>query len=122
MTKNVNIGSQEISLEANGATPIRFRQLFGKDLLTSIQKGTTENGIDLTVASELAPELAFIMAMSADKEDMSKLTEDRFLNWLEQFGPMDLVNATEQIFNAYFGDAETLVEPKKKQKGAVKEN
>jgi len=121
MTREIKIGTQIIAVEANAATPIRFRNLFGKDLLTTVQEGTRENGIDLTVASEIAPELAFLMTKTAEKADLSKLNQNQFFEWLEQFGPLDMVNATEAIFTAYFGDASTLVESKKKE-GKRKEN
>lgn len=122
MRKEITIGTRTLSVEANAATPIRFRNLFGKDLLTMIQQGTTGQQIDLTVASEVAPELAFIMAKSAEDAEMKKLTESAFMDWLEGFEPMDFVNATDQIFSVYFGDTESLVEPKKKTKGEPKDN
>ena len=122
MVKEIKIGTQAVTLEANAATPIRYRNTFKKDLLTQISEGTRENGVDMKVASEVAPELAFIMAMSAQKADMNGLNETKWLEWLEQFGPMDVINATEQIFSVYFGDAETEVEAKKKQKEEPKES
>lgn len=122
MEKVIKIGIKDVALQANAATPIRYRNLFKKDLLTLIQQGTTGNVVDLSVASEVAPELAFIMAKSAEGSEMDKLTETTFMKWLEDFGPMDFVNALEQIFSIYFGDTESLVEPKKKTKGEPKDN
>ena len=122
MEKVIKIGTKDVALAANAATPIRYRNVFKKDLLTQISEGTRENGVDLTVASEVAPELAFIMAKSAEKADMNKLNEDKLLEWLEQFEPLDLVNATEAIFAVYFGDAETVVESKKNDNDQPKDN
>ena len=122
MEKVIKIGTHDVTLAANAATPIRYRNTFKQDLLTQISEGTRENGVDMTVASEVAPELAFIMAKSAEKADMNKLNEDKLLEWLEQFEPMDVINATEAIFAVYFGDAETVVESKKNDSGEQKEN
>lgn len=122
MEKVIKIGTKQIPLAANAATPIRFRNIFGKDLLTIVSEGTSAEGIDMKVASEVAPELAFIMAKSAEKADMTKLNEDKLLEWLEQFEPMDLINATGDIFSVYFGDSETEVEAKKNSNGEPKEN
>lgn len=122
MVKEISIGTKRVTLEANAATPIRYRNTFKKDLLTQISEGTRENGVDLSVASEVAPELAYIMAKSAEKADMTKLNEESWLKWLEQFEPMDVVNATEDIFSVYFGDMQTEVEGKKKAPEEVKEN
>lgn len=122
MEKVIKIGTHDVSLLANAATPIRFRNIFGKDLLTIIHEGTSREGVDMKVASEVAPELAFIMAKSAEKADMSKLNEAKMLEWLERFEPMDIVNATEAIFSVYFGDTETEVEAKKNDNDRQKEN
>ena len=122
MVKVIKIGTHDVTLEANAATPIRFKNIFGKDLLTLISEGTSPDGVDMKVASEVAPELAFLMAKTAEKADMTKLNEDKLLQWLEQFGPMDVINATEQIFSVYFGDSETEVEAKKNGKDQLKEN
>ena len=122
MEKVIKIGTHDVSLLANAATPIRFRNIFGKDLLTLISEGTKPEGVDMKVASEVAPELAFIMAKSAEKADMTKLNSDKMLEWLEHFEPMDIINATEAIFSVYFGDTETEVEAKKNDKDRQKEN
>lgn len=122
MEKVIKIGTHDVPLAANAATPIRFRNIFGKDLLTLVSEGTSPDGIDMKVASEVAPELAFIMAKSAEKADMTKLNEEKLLDWLEQFEPMDLIDATEQIFSVYFGDSETEVEAKKNSNDEQNEN
>jgi hypothetical protein len=122
MEKVIKIGTKDVALQANAATPIRFRNIFGKDLLTIVSEGTSPEGIDMKVASEVAPELAFIMAKSAEKADMTKLNEAKMIEWLEQFEPMDLINATDGIFSVYFGDSETEVEAKKNSNGEPKEN
>lgn len=122
MEKVVKIGTKDVALSANAATPIRFRNIFGKDLLTIVSEGTSPEGIDMKVASEVAPELAFIMAKSAEKADMSKLNEAKMIEWLELFEPMDFIDATEEIFSVYFGDSETEVEAKKNDNDQLKEN
>lgn len=122
MLKEIKLGDKVVPMVVNAATPIRFRNLFGKDLLTTIFEGSREGGVDLTVASEIAPELAFIMAKAADKSDMNALSVDMYLKWLEDFGPLDFVNATEEIFNFYYGDQVTTADSKKKAKGQPKDN
>lgn len=122
MLKEIKVGDKMVPMVVNAATPIRYRNLFGRDLLTKIYEGSREGGVDLTVASEVAPELAFIMAKAADKSDMNALSEELYLKWLEDFGPMDFVNATEDIFNFYYGDQKTTADSKKKAKGQPKES
>lgn len=122
MLAEIKLGDKTVPMVVNAATPIRFRNLFGKDLLTLIYEGSREGGVDLTVASEVAPELAFIMAKAAEKTDMNALSEDMYLKWLEDFGPLDFVNATEEIFNFYYGDQETTADSKKKEQEQASES
>lgn len=122
MEKVIKIGTHEVKVMSNAATPIRYRNAFGEDLLTILTKGTTKAGVDMAVASDVAPKLAFIMAKSAEHADMNGLNEVSLMAWLEQFEAMDLVNATEDIFAVYFGDSKTDVESKKKAKDEPKEN
>lgn len=122
MLAEIKLGDKVVPMVVNAATPIRFRNLFGKDLLTLIYEGSREGGVDLTVASEVAPELAFIMAKAAEKTDMNALSEDMYLKWLEDFGPLDFVNATEEIFNFYYGDQETTADSKKKEQEQASES
>ena len=120
MRKTILIGKdkdRELELLANAATPIRFRDLFHADLLTLLHNAERDDGYDLTVASEVAPELAYVMARAADGTDMTQLSVKDYMAWLEQFEPMDFINGVEAIFNVYFGDMETEVDPKKKGKG-----
>ena len=122
MEKVIQIGAKEIKMTSNAATPVRYRNTFGEDLLTILTKGTTKAGVDMSVASDVAPKLAFIMAKSADKADMNGLSDEMFISWLEQFEAMDIMNATEDIFSVYFGDSATNVESKKKAEDKLKGN
>ena len=97
MFKKVTIEGNEIEFAANAATPFRFKQVFKKDLFAILgneQKAETE-GV------EAVTQLAFIMAKQAEKADMTKLTEDGFIEWLEGFGPMAFVNSAEDILAVY---------------------
>lgn len=123
MKKTIKVGSGiSFDVVSNGSTPIRYKNLFGEDLLTLLGSATTNDGIDMSVATDLGPRLAFIMAKQADKADMNSLSFDMFMDWVEQFEALDLTNALEDIFSVYFGDDITSVDPKKKEKDKPKEN
>lgn len=115
MYKEVKIGDITIPMLANGATALRYKHVFGKDLIAEFQGAEEDN----TKAVDCIPELAFIMAKAAEakegKADLNKLNEEVFLNWLEQFGPMDLPLAAEEVVNLYIGNGITTSEPKKKE-------
>lgn len=116
MYKEIKIGDITIPMLANGATPIRYKMIFGKDLISEFNEAQK----DAVKAMDSLPELAFIMAKAAEakegKSDLNCLNQDIYVTWLEQFGPMDILNASDQIVNLYTGNMETRSEPKKKEK------
>lgn len=122
MFKNIEIGGITVPMLVNGATPIRYRHVFRKDIITEFQQAQD----DYSKVVNSMPELAFIMAMQAKAQDgaidLNLLNEDKYLEWVEQFGAMDLPMASEQIINLYLGNNATSSEPKKKVKEKQNEN
>lgn len=116
MFKEVKIGKITVPMLANGATPLRYKMIFHKDLISEFQDAT-ENA---EKAMESLPELAFIMTKAAEakegKADLNMLNQDMFVEWLEQFDPMDIPMASDAIVGLYTGNMETSSEPKKKEK------
>ena len=107
MFKTVMVDGKAIDFAANAATPFRYRQVFHKDLLSIL--GNEEKAQNEGV--EAVTELAFIMAKQAEKTDMSKLNEEGFLAWLEDFGSMAFVTAAEEILSVYMESTETTSTP-----------
>lgn len=116
MFKEIKVGDITMPMLANGATPLRYKMVFGKDLLSEFQDGK-DNASKIV---DCVPELAFIMAKAAeareDKADLNLINRDMYADWLEQFEPMDLPMASDEIVNLYTGNLETKSEPKKKEK------
>lgn len=116
MFKEVNIGGITIPMLANGATPIRYKQVFHKDIISEFQQVEKDYS---KVASSI-PELAFIMAMQASAKDgstnLNLLNEEMYIKWAEQFGAMDLPLASDQIIDLYMGNNSVSSEAKKKVK------
>jgi hypothetical protein len=122
MYREIKIGEKSIPMLANGATPIRYRMVFGKDIMNEFKRVNEDMGS----ATDSLAELAFIMSKAAEAQSehktMAVLNQESFIDWLEQFEPLDLVLASEDIVNLYLGNEQTLSEVKKKAGGAVKEN
>lgn len=118
MYREIKIGQTSVPMSANGATPIRYRMVFGKDLLNEFQ-GVDNN---YSIAVDTISELAFIMAQAGKKADMDKLNKSVYVEWLEQFEPFDITNVAEEIIDLYMGNTATTSEVKKKARDAVKEN
>lgn len=109
-------GSQkEFEFLANGMTQYRYKQLTKRELMRDISK--LVNASDLTVGEDAEftciDKLAYIMNMSATKADMSKISEETFFDWIEQFDSSNSLNIWVDIINAYYGTKESTSEPKK---------
>lgn len=121
MYREIKIGKSTIPMLANGATPIRYRMVFGKDIISEFQSANEDGG---RVSSTIS-ELAYIMAMAAESKDgkvnMSKLNLESFMEWLEGFEPLDITMAAEEIVDVYMSNQETHSEIKKKVKESAKE-
>lgn len=113
MFKVVKIGEKDVPLQANAATGIRYKQVFKKDLLQQVDM---VNETDAMISADMLMELAFIMAMSAEKHDMNRLNYDAFVEWLEDFEFMDFLaeDVASEIMAVWQGNREQSVTPKKK--------
>lgn len=112
MIKDVNIKDKTITLLANGSTPYRYKQVFHKDIIKLISSGDRE-----TIVGETAPELAFIMnvqALEAAKKKAPVYSMEGFITWLEQFDPLDIPEAADEILDVYIGNSAPSEKPKKK--------
>lgn len=103
---------------ANAATPRRYKQVFGGDLLNKFKDANTEVDGVRQYNIDFLPELAYIMAMqAAAKSDpnvkLDKLNEESFYAWLEQFESFSIESNAEEIIDVYFRNMEGGSEAKK---------
>lgn len=112
MRGTIAFGDRKVDMVANGATPFIYKKVFRRDFLASTQKKDDEINFDIYT------ELAFVMAMQAEKpmaELVNGLTYDDFLEWVTSFEAMDMVNHAAEIFALYQAQAEGSSVPKKKR-------
>lgn len=95
-----------VPLLATASTPIRFKQLFGKDLLSGI---IVDGDFDLDIISKLA----YLMTNQANKTDLQTLNMEKYIDWLDQFDSMAFMNTTQDIFNVYVRSEEKSSQAKK---------
>ena len=118
MIERVDGSHDPTPMLANAATPLRYKQIFGEDLLTLFAnteevdaEGRRRYHIDFL------SELAFVMAMQAQAHDgklkMEKITAGGLLDWLENYEGMAIENAIEDIVDVYMGNTKTASEAKK---------
>lgn len=112
MYGKVNIDGKELELCANAATAVRYRQVFRKNILSYFmgQEPAEES-------AAMVPELAYIMAKSAEKADMNKLSFEDYCEWLEDFSGTAFMadEAVNGIMAIYQGNEFPTDESKKKQ-------
>ena len=107
----LKIGESDVELLANAATPYRVKQIFGLDIMRIFFNADKDGGID---TANLIPQLAYVMNAQALKQDMTKLNEDTFYVWCEQFSAFDLISNSDKIIDVYLGNQQSDSESKKK--------
>jgi len=109
MTGAVQIGSNSLRLCGNAATPIRYKQVFHKDLLMSF-KAMSADEFDVDTIKQVA----FIMALQAESANFNQVTYDDFIDWLCQFEEADVLGAAGDIIGMWMNNSKTSVVSKKK--------
>lgn len=106
MFGKVKIGGKEVEMIGNAATPYRYQAIFHEDYLKKV------TGKEEADPNDFFAKIGFVMAMQAEKKDMSKINQDSFLAWLEQFEPGDVFEAVGEISDLYNGNSKGEVDPK----------
>ena len=87
MLGKINAGGKTIEVLANAATPIRYKQVFHRNLMGFfLGKVSDEDN------AEMVQELAYIMARAAERADMGKLSYEDYIAWLEGFDALAFSN------------------------------
>lgn len=103
----VTIGSKEVGMTANAASPYLYKKIFRKDFIRETQAKTID--------TDIFGEMGFVMAKQAEKKKMSDLlalTENDFMEWLSDFGSTEILEASEEIINLYMGQTVSSSVPK----------
>ena len=113
MITKLIIGGRELNFTANAATPFRYKQLFHEDILQLLQNNSKEEQ-NQVLLSDTVTKLAYIMNAQAEKKDMNRISYDDFMEFLEDYNPLDFIMEGAAIMNIYLVNTETTVESKKK--------
>lgn len=117
MQKSIMIGDVEVAMRASAATAIRYRNTFHGDIMKELMEMNPEQ-IDSSVIEKIQ-KLAFIMAKSAEGANMTTLTEDDYLEWLDQFDSLEMMQASKDIVTVYLGGKVSESELKKRETETV---
>lgn len=91
MKKIVTIGENQVALESNAATGLRYKQLFKADLLKDLGRLDEKEDMDQMDAINYISQLAYVMNMQAQKL-IKEASEDNYVGWLENFEEADFQN------------------------------
>ena len=107
MKGTVKIGSKEVGMVANAASPYIYKNIFHEDFLAKLQEKEPD--------TDLFQKMAYVMVKQNELDKMSdlmKLTEAGFWEWLCEFDSMDILYAIEEISNIYLAQKQTTSIPK----------
>lgn len=114
--KTAEGGERTVGMMANAAIPIRYRNIFRKDLMADLTKMISDpeslNADAMNGITDMVPQLAFVMAMAADKRDMKILSYEMFIEWMEQFSAEAFTDKSAEIIGIYFGNTGSESEAK----------
>lgn len=108
----VKIGSKEVPMLCMASADVYYRTIFHEDPI-KLQAGKDFDSGDLINFLE---RMGFVMAKFAElkeRKEMFKLTEENFLDWLDQFDRAEYMNALAEIRMTYEGQAVTTSDAKK---------
>lgn len=107
----VKIGNKDVPMLSMASVDIYYRNVFHEDPLV-VQ--TTDSDPGKVVA--FYERMGFIMAEFAERktrERMRELREDDFLDWMDSFDRLDLMNALGDIQKTYDGQSVSNTDEKK---------
>lgn len=107
----VKIGGTDVPMLSMASIDVYYRNVFHEDPL---KLQTEEQSPSEAVA--FYQRMGFIMAKFAElktREGMRELREDDYLDWLDTFDRLELMNALSDIQKTYDGQAVTNAEAKK---------
>ncbi len=106
-------GEKAIPMLANGATAIRYRQVFHTDLMAGIASFANLQEMPDKVDWELPGKLGYIMAAAAKGENMNALSEEGYIKWVENFEGDTLWGAQSEITDIYLVNQKVMSSGKK---------
>ena len=99
MEKVINIGGKDVALKTTGATPLRYRSVFGKDFFAEIiklEKMGKKGGLE-SFDSELIYNLTWLMAKTHDN------SIPPVMEWLDSFDEFPVMEVMPEVIDMVAG-------------------
>ncbi len=102
-----------VPMLATASTPIRFKMMYGKDLMSGIlTTNINGDGFDMSVV-EIVSQLAFLMSMQAAKADITTLDVNKYIAWLDDFDSNAFIDNANEILSVYIKSRNNTSKAKK---------
>lgn len=112
MYGEIKIGDKTVPMLAMASTDVYYKRIFHEDPLV-IQASKSN---DIALQLDMTMKLGFVMAKFFElktPQKMRELTEDHYIEWLDQFGREEYYEAIEDIRKVYEGQQIGTSEAKK---------
>lgn len=114
MIEVIQIGKTEVQMKASGNTPKLYREIFKKEFFAELRKfrqsliKTETGGFELSDDTDtgVLERLGYVMAYQAHADHTGSIEE-----WLDQFGPFDIIGSMGAILSVWSGSEETTSTP-----------
>lgn len=118
MEKIVYIAGKEVKMRVSARLPYEYRNLFGKDIITGMQKMEREGktGELSTDSMQMFENLAWLMAKSAGEDVHADLpAKEAVAEWLDGFeGMFAIFEAIPDIMELWISNTSATSVPRKK--------
>ena len=110
MEKIVDIGGQAVRLRADGATPYRYKSVFGGDIIRMLASAGDRPDEEI---EDMLLRLAYVMHLQAEGFEAAEHPgEDGFLLWLAGFDLAPSRQLWSEALSLWYGNAATSSEKK----------
>lgn len=113
MYKVVKVGEKEVPMLAMASANIYYKRVFGRDPIAMQADGDMSIGDNINFCMEMGYIISTMADAKGDRAKLATMSEDGYLEWLDQFDTAALVAAAPEIAAVYNGQNASASVPKK---------
>lgn len=113
MYKVVKVGEKEVPMLAMASANIYYKRVFGEDPIVLQADKDMSSGENINFCLRMGYILATCAKAKGDRAKLAEMSEDGFLDWLDQFDTAALVEASPEIATVYNGQGRSASVSKK---------
>lgn len=115
MFKEIMIGAVNVPMLSVASANVLYRRVFKVDPITLQADKDMSVGDNLNFGMQMGYIMNQLYMCRENREALKTLSEDTYLEWLDQFDNADMMNALVEIISLYNGQAVSTSDAKKKE-------